>query len=343
MRSCSSSSRLAFVPRNLVMSGAMSGVTSGATSVARVAFAALTAVASLAAIFTPSTASAAPVAADAHKPARTARITKSHPCTKAPVDVVSGGEAAALPLEKCDGSVNPAGVDELSILARPGSAAKPAEPLAVLEKVHGPELAPGIHRIDSRLALQLERTATHFAKDGEPAHVVLVSGYRPKSAGSYHSSGRALDFRLEGVPNADLVAFCKTLPDTGCGYYPNSVFVHMDVRPSGTGHVAWVDTSHPGESPHYVSPTSPGSPAGASEATAAEAKNDKPAKSAKATGTAPASRGSSNPDNEVAIGEVAAHEPSPASADDVAAEKLPPLPKTSHHAVAAVMAAPLTP
>jgi hypothetical protein len=322
MRSCSSSSRLAFIPRSLAT---------------RAAFAALTAVASLAAFFTPASASAAPAAADAHKPARTARIMKGHPCTKAPVSIAAGSESAAVPLEKCDGTANPSGVDELSILARPGSAAKPSESIATLDKVHGPELAPGIRRIDTRLVEQLERTALHFAKDGEPAHVVLVSGYRPKSAGSYHSSGRALDFRLDGVPNADLVAFCKTLPDTGCGYYPNSVFVHMDVRPSGSGHVAWVDTSHPGESPRYVSPSGP-----AEEK--AEAKNEKPAKASKAAPTAGASAASTTSDNEVAIGEVAAHEPSRASADDVAAEKLPPLPKTSHHhAVAAVMAAPLTP
>ena len=328
MRTCSSSSRLAFLPRSLATSGV------------RAAFAALTAVASLAALFTPASASAAPAAAEAHKPVRTARITKGHPCTKAPVPIAAGSESAAVPLTKCDGTANPSGVDELSILARPGSAAKPAESIAALDKVHGPEIAPGIRRIDTRLVEHLERTAQHFAKDGEPAHVVIVSGYRPKSAGSYHSSGRALDFRLEGVPNADLVAFCKTLPDTGCGYYPNSMFVHMDVRPSGSGHVAWVDTSHPGEAPHYVSPLTP---AGTAE-TAAEAKNGKPAKAAKAAAAPPATSASATSDSEVAIGEVAAHETSPASADDAAAEKLPPLPKAPHHhAVAAVMMAPVSP
>ena len=327
MLSCSSFSKLAFVPRTV------------AVPVARAAFAALTAVASLAAMLAPGTANAAPAAADSHKPVRTARITKGHPCTSPSVSIAAGSESAAVPLTKCDGKANPSGVDELSILARPGSAAKPAESIAALDKVHGPEIAPGIHRIDTRLVEQLERTARHFGKDGEPAHVVLVSGYRPKSSGSYHSSGRALDFRLEGVPNADLVAFCKTLPDTGCGYYPNSVFVHMDVRPTGSGHVAWVDTSHPGEAPHYVSPGSP-EDAKAVEAKTAEAKSEKPAKASK---SGPASREPASSDNEVAIGEVAAHEQAPASADDVAAEKLPPLPKTHRSSVAAVMVAPISP
>jgi len=44
----------------------------------------------------------------------------------------------------------------------------------------------------------------------------------------------------------------KTLDDTGCGYYPNSSFVHMDVRDPETGHVAWIDASGPGETPRYV-------------------------------------------------------------------------------------------
>jgi hypothetical protein len=61
-----------------------------------------------------------------------------------------------------------------------------------------------------------------------------------------------MDFRIEGVKNEDVVAFCKTLDDTGCGYYPNSSFVHVDVRDPGAGHVAWIDASGPGEAPRYV-------------------------------------------------------------------------------------------
>jgi hypothetical protein len=35
----------------------------------------------------------------------------------------------------------------------------------------------------------------------------------------------------------------EPLDDTGCGYYPNADFIHMDVRDPGTGHVAWIDAS----------------------------------------------------------------------------------------------------
>jgi hypothetical protein len=61
---------------------------------------------------------------------------------------------------------------------------------------------------------------------------------------------------VAGVSSEELVAFCKTLPDTGCGYYPNSSFVHLDVRGSGVGSVTWIDASGPGQAPHYV-PTWP--------------------------------------------------------------------------------------
>jgi hypothetical protein len=144
--------------------------------------------------------------------------------------------------------------------------------------VRGPELAPGVRRIDSRLVERLELVVDHFRKEGQSARVVVISGYRPRNSGSYHGAARALDFRIEGIRNEALVTFCKTLGDTGCGYYPNGAFVHMDVRAPGTGHVAWVDTSRAGEAPHYVpnapEPAAPADAAGAKAADAAGAKAD---------------------------------------------------------------------
>jgi hypothetical protein len=174
-------------------------------------------------------------------------------CLKPPVEVVAGAETATFSLAKCDGSPAPLAVDQLSVLARPSAASKPKQPLESLAHLRGPELAPGIRRLDARLLQRVEAIAEHFRRSDQPTRFQLVSGYRPRSGRSYHQSGRALDFRIEGVDNEALVAFCKTLPDTGCGYYPNSVFVHVDVREPGTGHVAWIDASHPGEAPKYVS------------------------------------------------------------------------------------------
>jgi len=205
------------------------------------AFAALTCV--------PSAASAAPhaIRARAGRPHRIARVVKSLPCAKAPVEVIAGAESAKFSLVKCDGAALPSGIDQLSILARPGTVPKPDS------KTHGADLPAGIRRIDARLVERLETVADHFRKDGVAPKVVLVSGYRPRSTGSYHSTGRALDFRIEGVKNEELVSFCKTLPDTGCGYYPNGMFVHIDARNHGAGHVAWIDASRSGEPPRYVS------------------------------------------------------------------------------------------
>jgi hypothetical protein len=189
------------------------------------------------------------------KPGKTARVQKSEArtCSRPTVEVTSGADTATFSLTRCDGTPAPLAVDQLSILARPGSAAKPKQPVETLAKAKGADVAPGIRRVDARLVERLELAVEHFRKSGQAAKVQLISGVRPRSAGSYHQSGRALDFRIEGVTNEALVAFCKTLDDTGCGYYPNSLFVHMDVRDHGAGHVAWIDVSKPGETPKYVS------------------------------------------------------------------------------------------
>jgi hypothetical protein len=199
----------------------------------------------------------------AAEPARTPVILKTHdapkiarrekpPCLHAPVDVTRGNEEESFALTKCDGSPAPLAVDTMSILVRPGATPAPKDPVAELAKKQGAEVAPGIKRIDARLVERLQRVVDHFTKDGKAPKMFVVSGYRPSSKGSFHATGRAIDFRLEGVENTDLVAFCKTLDDTGCGFYPNSSFIHIDVRDAGTGHVSWIDASKPGEKPQYV-------------------------------------------------------------------------------------------
>jgi hypothetical protein len=84
----------------------------------------------------------------------------------------------------------------------------------------------------------------------------IVSGFRPFASTQYtphsnHNFGKALDFRIQGVPNEVLRDFCKTLRNVGVGYYPNSTFVHLDVRDSSA---YWVDYSRPGEPPKYDKP-----------------------------------------------------------------------------------------
>ncbi len=185
------------------------------------------------------------------KPGKAKQGKKS--CAKEPVEIIRGPEIEKLTLSTCDGKIAPLAVEQLSILVRPGGAARPTTPVEELAKKKGAEIAPGIKRVEERLVANLAHVIDHFAKDGNVPKVSIVSGYRPTSVGSMHQSGRAIDFRLEGIKNEDVVAFCKTLEDTGCGFYPNSSFVHMDVRDKGAGHVTWIDASGPGETPRYVS------------------------------------------------------------------------------------------
>jgi hypothetical protein len=182
-------------------------------------------------------------------------------CLGAPVTLDRGGlEGQSVVLVDCHQRPLDEAQRALSVLARPWGAAKPGPAaLAHPEKTKAPkgkpapaivpgEIAPGVRLVDKGLLARIDAIARHFP--GRP--ISLVSGYRPQSRGSMHQSARALDLRVAGVTNEELVAFCKTLPDTGCGYYPNSSFVHVDARNKGTGNVHWIDASGPGEAPRYV-------------------------------------------------------------------------------------------
>ena len=100
--------------------------------------------------------------------------------------------------------------------------------------------------VNSRLIRLLARVSDEFG--GRPIRV--VSGYRDTSYSreSRHKLGRAVDLSIPGVPNTALRDYLLTLPNVGVGYYPNSTFVHLDVRDHKT---YWVDYSGPGEAPRY--------------------------------------------------------------------------------------------
>ncbi len=99
-------------------------------------------------------------------------------------------------------------------------------------------------QMDPRLIQLLVKVSYHFG--GRPVRV--VSGMRDNSYfhDSKHPLGRALDFSIYGVPNEVVRDYCRTLGNVGVGYYPNSSFVHLDVRDRPT---YWVDYAGPGEPP----------------------------------------------------------------------------------------------
>lgn len=108
------------------------------------------------------------------------------------------------------------------------------------------------HPIEPRLVHLLAAVSNHFGS----RKVEIISGFRPFSqlqhtAHSNHNIGKAVDFRVLGVPNEVVRDYCRTLRDVGCGYYPNSTFVHMDVRDKSS---FWIDYSRPGEPPRYNAP-----------------------------------------------------------------------------------------
>jgi uncharacterized protein YcbK (DUF882 family) len=108
------------------------------------------------------------------------------------------------------------------------------------------------HAIEPRLVALLGVVSNHFGG----RKIEVVSGFRPFTPTQYnphsnHMHGKAIDFRVEGVPNEVVRDFCRTLKNTGCGYYPNSVFVHMDARAKSA---FWIDYSKPGEPPRYSAP-----------------------------------------------------------------------------------------
>jgi hypothetical protein len=160
-----------------------------------------------------------------------------------------GGDVQSVVLTRCDGRPAPHAVEQISVLVRPMNAPKPSVDTTPIR--HGAsqkEWLPGVKLVNEGLVARLQRVADHF----KVSRITVVSGYRPTSLGSFHQSARAIDFHINGVSNETLVAFCRTLNDTGCGYYPNSSFVHMDVRAPRTGHVYWIDASGPGEPARYV-------------------------------------------------------------------------------------------
>jgi uncharacterized protein YcbK (DUF882 family) len=135
---------------------------------------------------------------------------------------VRTGERERLSLYSKNGSLNYKSVQTLSHLAR--------------DKRDGK-----VKRLHYRLIHMLQALAEAYP--GKP--IEIISGYRAQSTGdeSQHAFGRAMDLRVPGVSVKAVFQFCRTLPRSGCGYYPNSGFVHMDARSRKT---FWIDRSSTG-------------------------------------------------------------------------------------------------
>jgi uncharacterized protein YcbK (DUF882 family) len=106
------------------------------------------------------------------------------------------------------------------------------------------------HAMHPRLMRVIYQTGRHWPGK----RLEVVSGYRnpkvAKNPRSPHMKGLACDFRVEGVTAAELRDYLrKTYEKVGVGYYPNSTFVHVDVRKDKSAF--WIDYSGPGERAVY--------------------------------------------------------------------------------------------
>ncbi|MBN2803025.1 MAG: LysM peptidoglycan-binding domain-containing protein [Deltaproteobacteria bacterium] len=129
------------------------------------------------------------------------------------------GDRARLKLYHDNGKINKTSVQKLSYLAR---------------DKHGDK----VKRLNFRLVKMIQLVSEKFPDKA----IEIISGYRSQAGGneSQHAFGRALDFRIKGVSGKSIWNFCKTIKNSGCGYYPNGGFVHMDAREKNA---SWVDTS----------------------------------------------------------------------------------------------------
>ena len=169
-----------------------------------------------------------------------------------PVVILAGaGSWDRFVLLDCDGSVAADALDRLSVLAHAPEVPPPALPLPLdPQTVSGwPwEWVPGVRLLHPRLVWLVDKIAQAF-----PGHPIrIASGYRREGPKSPHQRGRALDLSVRGVANTSLFAYCRTLRDVACGFYPNHPFVHVDIRPPNGPPVYWVDVSMPGQPSRYV-------------------------------------------------------------------------------------------
>ncbi len=167
-------------------------------------------------------------------------------------------ETQRVSLTFCDGRPLPAALDTLSVLARPHRTPAPetrairAYARRLARRPRRGETRPdpgfiaeGVRRIEAGLLPRVARVAARFPGKA----IEIVSGWRPtERASSRHHQARALDLRVRGVSREALRDFARTLDETGIGYYPNSAFVHLDVRDT---RAYWVDRSGPGEEADY--------------------------------------------------------------------------------------------
>lgn len=129
--------------------------------------------------------------------------------------------------------------ERIDIIYRKGDTYLP-EAIAELDRFLRDHRTGEIHHFDPRLFDLLEDLTTALGRPG--AEVDVICGYRTPWSNAFlrqHSSGvaahslhmqaMAIDIRVPGIKTSELRNAALRLHRGGVGYYPRSLFVHVDV------------------------------------------------------------------------------------------------------------------
>ena len=174
------------------------------------------------------------LAADAQAQTRQRPAAVDTPLVAAPRDARSVAWAAALQPVRVASAATTTNVS-IRLYTHDGEVDESAR--ASFEEIVAGDAQP--HPLAPRLVQLVFKAAYHFAN----ARVVVVSGWRDRAG--RHTTGEALDFKLEGVHAAQLAAWLRGLSRVGVGVYthPCTQSVHLDLRDTI---YHWIDGSPPG-------------------------------------------------------------------------------------------------
>ncbi|POR97776.1 YcbK family protein [Haemophilus influenzae] len=102
-----------------------------------------------------------------------------------------------------------------------------------------------VHKMDPNLFQKFYNIQTNLGLRN--AEIEVICGYRSAATNamrhrqsrgvaknSYHIKGKAIDFRIAGVPLIKVKSSAESLRNGGVGYYPTSNFIHVDTGPVRT-------------------------------------------------------------------------------------------------------------
>ncbi|URL01070.1 YcbK family protein [Avibacterium sp. 20-126] len=97
-----------------------------------------------------------------------------------------------------------------------------------------PKLFNKFYQIQSHLGLRNTEIQIICGYRSPASNAAMHRRSRGVASNSYHIRGQAIDFRIDGVPLAQVRKAAESLNNGGVGYYPRSNFVHIDTGPVRT-------------------------------------------------------------------------------------------------------------